>query len=126
MRQFGHAMNSPPRDEPFVIKSIDPLNPAVKKVRKVWTKIVRSDPKLGKKNVTAKEPYVQWAKERAQIAKILFYLEFSSLPQVPEPESILQEDVDKLTNKIGELELENMLLRLQLIKEKQRGDYLED
>lgn len=88
-------------------------------------KIVRSGPELGKKNVTAKEPYVQWAKERAQISKIPFYFESSSLPEVPEPKLILQEDVDKLTSKISELELENTLLRLQLIKEKQRGDDLE-
>ncbi|XP_050896034.1 uncharacterized protein LOC127102734 [Lathyrus oleraceus] len=39
---------------------------------------------------------------------------------------ILQEDVNKFTSKISELELENTLLRLQLIKEKQRGDDLED
>lgn len=55
-----------------------------------------------------------------------FYYESSSLPQVSEPEPILQEDVDKSTSKINELELENTSLRLQLIKEKQRGDDLEN
>lgn len=69
---------------------------------------------------------MQWAKERARIVKMPFYYESPSLPQVPEPEPILQEDVDKLTSKISELELENTRLRLQLIKEKQRGDDLED
>ena len=55
-----------------------------------------------------------------------FYLDSSSLPQVPELEPILQEDVDKITSKINELELENTRLWLQLIKDKQRGDDLED
>ncbi|XP_050895230.1 uncharacterized protein LOC127101830 [Lathyrus oleraceus] len=61
MRKFGHAMNGPPEDKdlvPFVINNIDPLNPIVRKVRKAWTKIVRSGSELGKKNVIAKEPYV--------------------------------------------------------------------
>lgn len=129
MRQFGHVMNGFPRDEdlvPFVINSVDPLNPAVRKVRQAWTKIVRSGLALGKKNVITKEPYVQWAKERARVVNMPFYLESSSLPQVPEPEPILQDDVDKLTSKINELEMENTRLRLQFIKEKQMGDDLED
>lgn len=122
-------MNISPRDEdlvPFVINRVDPLNPAVRKVRKAWTKIVWSGPELGKKNVIANKPYVKWAKGRAQIVKIPFYFESSYLPQAPEPEPILQEDVGKLTSKINELELENTVLQLQLIKEKQRGDELED
>ncbi|KAI5412488.1 hypothetical protein KIW84_057238 [Lathyrus oleraceus] len=122
-------MNGPPRDEdlvPFVINNVDPLNPTVRKVRQAWTKIVRSGPELGKKNVIARESYVQWAKERAQVVKMPFYFESLSLPQAPKPEPILQEDVDKLTSKINELELENTRFRLQLIREKQRGDDLED
>lgn len=106
-------MNDPPRDEdmvPFVINNVDPLNPAVRNVRKSWTKIVRSGSELGKKNVITKELYMQWAKERAQMAKIPFYFESFSLPQVPKPEMILQEDVAKLTSNISELELENTLL----------------
>ncbi|KAI5447814.1 hypothetical protein KIW84_015314 [Lathyrus oleraceus] len=129
MRQFGHAMNGPPRDEdfvPFFINNVHPLNPVVRKVRKAWTKIVKSGPEHGKKKVISKELYVQWAKGRAQIVRMPFYFESSYLPQVLELEPILQEDVDKLTSKINELELENNLLRLQLIKEKQRGDDLED
>lgn len=61
MRQFGHTMNGPLKEEdlvPLVINSVDPLYPAVRKVRQAWTKIVRSGPKLGKKNVIAREPYV--------------------------------------------------------------------
>ncbi|KAI5382608.1 hypothetical protein KIW84_070156 [Lathyrus oleraceus] len=126
---FGHAMDGPPKEEylaPFVINTVDPLNPAGRKVRQAWNKIVRNGPELGKKNVIAREPYVQWEKERARVVKIPFYYESSSLPQVPEPEPILQEDVNKLTSKISELKLENTRLRLQLIKEKQGGDDLED
>lgn len=66
MRQSRHAMNGPPRDEdlvPFVINSVDPFNPVVRKVRKAWTKIVRSGPEHGKKNVIAKELYMQGGKE---------------------------------------------------------------
>lgn len=129
MKLFGHAMNGPPKEEdlaPLVINNVYQLNPVVRKVRQAWTKIVRSGLKLGKKNVIAREPYVQWAKDRARIVKTPFYCESSSLPQVSEPEPILQEDFDKLTSKINELELENTRLRLQLIKEKQRGDDLED
>ncbi|KAI5408478.1 hypothetical protein KIW84_054355 [Lathyrus oleraceus] len=129
MRQFGHAMNGPPRGEdlvPFVINNVDLLNPIVRKVRQAWAEVVRSGPELGQKNLIAREPYVQWAKQRAQVVKMPLYFESSSLPQPPEPEPILQEDVDKLTSKISELELENTRLRLQLIKEKQMGDDLED
>lgn len=129
LRQYGHALNDPPRDEdlvPFVINNVDPINPAVRKVRQAWTKNVRSDLELGKKNFITKEPYVQWAKERARIVKIPLYLESSSFPQVPKPEPILQEDLNKLTSKINELEMENTRLRLQLIKEKQKRDELED
>lgn len=43
-----------------------------------------------------------------------------------EPEPILQEDVDKLTNKIKELELENTQLRIQLNRTEQRNEDLED
>lgn len=61
MRRFGHAMNRPPEDKdpmPFFIKDIDQINHVIRKVRKSWTKIVRSGPKLGNKNVITKEPYV--------------------------------------------------------------------
>ncbi|XP_050877261.1 uncharacterized protein LOC127081015 [Lathyrus oleraceus] len=129
MRQFANAMNGPPKEEdlaPFFINTVDPLKPTVRKVRQAWNKIVRSGPELGKKNVIAREPYVKWEKERARVVKMPFYYESTSLPPVPEPEPILQEDVDKLTSKISELELENTRLRLQLIKEKQRGDDLEE
>ncbi|XP_050916294.1 uncharacterized protein LOC127131412 [Lathyrus oleraceus] len=83
MRQFGHAMNGPPRDEdlvPFIINNVDPLNPAVRKVRQAWTKIVRSGLELGKKNVITRELYVQWERERARVVKMPFYFESSTLP----------------------------------------------
>lgn len=40
MREFGHAMNDPSKDEdlvPFVINNVVPLNPDVRKMRKAWT-----------------------------------------------------------------------------------------
>lgn len=43
-----------------------------------------------------------------------------------EPEPILQEDMDKLTNQIKEIELENTQLRLQLNCVKERNHVLED
>lgn len=48
-----------------------------------------------------------WEKERAQIFKMPFFFEFLSFSQMLEHEPILQEDVEKLTNKYKELELEN-------------------
>lgn len=81
---------------------------------------------MGKKNVIEKEPYVQWVRERAQIVKIPFFFESSSFPPVPEPEAILWEDVDKLTDKIKELELENTQLRVHLNHAKQINEDLED
>ncbi|XP_050918910.1 uncharacterized protein LOC127136394 [Lathyrus oleraceus] len=54
----------------------------------------------------------------------LFYP--SSFSFVPEPEFILQEDMDKLTDKIQELELENTQLRVQLNRAKERNHTFED
>lgn len=45
---------------------------------------------------------------------------------MPEPEPVLQEDVDNITNKIRELELENTQLWVQLSCTKQRNKVLED
>ncbi|XP_050875887.1 uncharacterized protein LOC127079543 [Lathyrus oleraceus] len=45
---------------------------------------------------------------------------------MPEPEPILQEDMDKLTSQIKELELENTQLRVQLNRAKERNHVLED
>lgn len=45
---------------------------------------------------------------------------------MPESEPILKEDVDKLTDKIWELELENTQLQVQLIPTKQHNKFLED
>lgn len=105
-----YAIISPPEDKDvvsFIINDVDPLNPAVRKVRRAWMKIVRIGQEWGKKNDIAKEPYTHWAREKAQIVKIPFLFKSSSFPQVPEPEPILREDVDKLIDKIKELELEN-------------------
>ena len=88
---------------PFIINDVDPLNPAVRKVERAWTTIVRIDQEWGKKNVIAKEPYIVWVRERAKIVNIPFFFESSSFPPVPEPE-----DVDKLADKIKELKLENI------------------
>ncbi|XP_050890484.1 uncharacterized protein LOC127095902 [Lathyrus oleraceus] len=55
-----------------------------------------------------------------------FLYDSSSFPLVPEPEPILQEDMDKLTNKIRELELENTQLRVQLGLTKKHNNVLED
>lgn len=45
---------------------------------------------------------------------------------MPEPDPILQENMDKLTNQIKELELENIQLRVQLNSAKERNHVLED
>lgn len=126
-RQSGHAMVSPPEDKdlmPFIINDMDSLNQTVRRVRRVWTRIIRIDQEQGKKNVVVKEPFILWVKEQAQIVNISFFFEPSS--RIPEPKPILQEDVDKLTNKIKELELENPQLRVQLNYTKQRNKDLED
>lgn len=112
-KKVGHAFVSPPEDEylmPLIINDMDPLNLVVRIVKRAWTRLIRIDHEW-EKNVVAKEPYILWAKERAQIVKMSFFFESPSF-LVLEPEPILQEDVDKLTNKIKEFELENTQLRV--------------
>ncbi|XP_050877467.1 uncharacterized protein LOC127081229 [Lathyrus oleraceus] len=53
-----------------------------------------------------------------------FLFDLSSFLLMPEP--ILQEDMDKLTSQIKELELENTQLRVQLNRAKERNHVLED
>lgn len=55
-----------------------------------------------------------WVKERALFVNMYFLLDPSPFPLMPEPDPILQEDVDKHTDKIQELELDNTQLRVQL------------
>ncbi|XP_050908917.1 uncharacterized protein LOC127122660 [Lathyrus oleraceus] len=55
-----------------------------------------------------------------------FVFDASSFPLMPEPEPILQEDMDKLTSQIKELELENTQLRVELNRAKERKHVLED
>lgn len=55
-----------------------------------------------------------------------FLYDSSSFPLIPEPEPILQEDMDKPINKIRELELEKTQLRVQLNRTKQCNNVLED
>ena len=45
---------------------------------------------------------------------------------MPEPDPILQEDMDKLTNQIKELELENTQLRVKPNRAKEHNHVLED
>ena len=105
---------------------MDPLDSNVKRVRKAWTSIVRIDHEWGKKNILAKEPYYVWVNERARVVKMLFLFDPSSFSLMPEPEPILQEDMDKLTNQFKELELENTQLRVQLNRVEERNHVLED
>lgn len=122
-------MNGPPEDKdimPFVINDINITNLAMRKVRKAWTKIIRSGPNIGRKNIIAREPYIQWVKERAQVVKIPIFFDSSIFPLVSEPEPILQDDVEKLAAKIKELEMENTQIRVQLNRAKQKNEYLED
>lgn len=61
-------MNGPPEDKdvmPFLINEFNPTNLVVRRIRKAWTRIIRSGLNIGRKNIIAKEPYVQWVKERA-------------------------------------------------------------
>lgn len=61
MRQFGHAMNGPSKDKdlvPFVINDVNPTNLVMRRVRKAWTKIIRSSPDIGRKNIISREPYI--------------------------------------------------------------------
>lgn len=67
-----------------------------------------------------------WVKERARVVKIPFFFYPSSFLLVPKPGPILQEDMDILTDKIKELELENTPLRVQLNRPKERNHVLED
>lgn len=60
------------------------------------------------------------------MVKIHLFFESSSFPLVPEPKPILPEDVEKLVSHIKDLEVENSQLRLQLNKEKQKNEDLED
>lgn len=72
------------------------------------------------------DPLNPVGKEQARIVKMPFFFESSSFPLMSEPEPILQEDVDKLTNKIKELKLENTQLWVQLNRTKQGNEDLED
>lgn len=67
-----------------------------------------------------------WVIERSIVAKKPFLYESSSFPLTPEPEPILQEDMDKLTNKIWKLELEKTRLRVQISRTKTHKNFLED
>ena len=83
-------------------------------------------PRVGQKNILTKEPYFQWVRERYLFVKMPLLYDPSSFLLMPEPEPILQEDVDKLTNQIQDLELENGQLRVRLNRTKQRNFDFED
>lgn len=103
-------MLSPPEDRdlvPFIVNTMNPLNSTMKRVKIAWTNIFRIDQEWGKKNILANEPYFVWLRERAIFVEMHFLYDPSLFPLMPEPEPILQEDIDKLTDKIRELELEN-------------------
>lgn len=105
-------MNGPPKDKdigPFFINDINPTSHVVRRVWKAWTKIIRSGPDIGTKNIISIEPYINWVKG---VVKIHFIFDSSTFPLVSEANPILQEDVEKLTAKIKELETENSQLRL--------------
>ncbi|XP_050915690.1 uncharacterized protein LOC127130768 [Lathyrus oleraceus] len=128
-RQLGYSIFSPPEEKdfiPFIVSTVDPLDSNVKKMRKARPNIVRIDQEWGKKNILAKEPYFVWVKERARVVKMRFLFDPSSFPLMPKLEPILQEDMDKLTNQIKELELENTQLRVQLNRAKECNHVLED
>lgn len=79
-KHLGYVMLSPPeyRDLiPFVINNMDPLNSAVKRMKKSWTSIVLIDQEWGKKNILAKEPYFVWVKERGRVVKMPFLYDSS-------------------------------------------------
>lgn len=88
--------------------------------------IIQIDKEWGKKNILAKEPYFVWVKERARVVKMPFLFYPSSFSLVPKHEPILQEDMEKLTDKIIDLKLENTQLRVQLNRAKERNHTLED
>ncbi|KAI5391851.1 hypothetical protein KIW84_076589 [Lathyrus oleraceus] len=114
------------KQQNYDLEDKDPLNPTVKRVNRAWISIVRINQECGKKNILAKKPYILWVKEQTLIIKMPFLFDFSSFPLMHEPEPVLQEDVDKLTDKIRELELENTQLRVQLSCTKQQNYDLED
>lgn len=83
-------------------------NMVVRKVRRAWLKITRSRQEIGRKNIIAREPYIQWVKERAQVGKLHFFFNPLAFPPMPEPESVSMEEVEELRAKPQSLELENL------------------
>ncbi|XP_050895549.1 uncharacterized protein LOC127102189 [Lathyrus oleraceus] len=115
--QHGYSMEGPPdaKDlQPFVLFDIQASNPDVRAIRKDWLKVVRKGKEFGKRNLLAKEPYTRWVKERVGEIHLPFILKASVFPKTPEPKPILPEDMEKLTTKVKELELENTELRIQM------------
>ncbi|KAI5437054.1 hypothetical protein KIW84_023248 [Lathyrus oleraceus] len=100
--------------QPFVLSDIQASNPDVRAVRKAWLKVVRKGKEFGKRNILAKEPYIQWVKERVEEIHLPFILKASAFPKTPDPKPILPEDMEKLATKVKELELENTELRIQM------------
>ncbi|XP_050916156.1 uncharacterized protein LOC127131270, partial [Lathyrus oleraceus] len=117
LRQHGYPMNGPPKVEalePFILHGVEMDHPMVKKIKRSWQAVIRKGKELGRRNVIAQEPYICWVRERVQIIKLPYPFDPSIYPVIPEPEPILPEDVEKLNNRIKELELENADLRIRL------------
>ncbi|XP_050890237.1 uncharacterized protein LOC127095610, partial [Lathyrus oleraceus] len=117
LRQHGYPMNGPPKVEalePFILHGVEMDHPMVKKIKRSWQAVIRKGKELGRRNVIAQEPYTCWVRERVQMIKLPYPFDPSIYPVIPEPEPILPEDVEKLNNRIKELELENADLRIRL------------
>ncbi|XP_050878039.1 uncharacterized protein LOC127081857 [Lathyrus oleraceus] len=115
--QHGYSMDGPPdaKDlQRFVLFDIQASNPDVRVIRKAWLNIVRKGKEFGKRNTLVKEPYTRWVKERVEEIHLPFIFNASAFPKIPEPKPILPEDMEKLTTKVKELELENTELRIQM------------
>ncbi|XP_050916396.1 uncharacterized protein LOC127131524 [Lathyrus oleraceus] len=127
--QHGYSMDGPPdtKDiQPFFLFDIQASNPDVRVIRKAWLKIFRKGKEFGKRNTPVKEPYTRWVKERVEEIHFQFIFNASAFPKIPEPKPILPKDMEKLTAKVKELELEITELRIQMNRAILENKYLKD
>ncbi|KAI5431273.1 hypothetical protein KIW84_035446 [Lathyrus oleraceus] len=93
---------------PVKIEAITALaqfyDPPLRKVTRAWEKAHIKDNKAKRKDTSSRESYTPWIKEMVRLVKLLFIVDPTYVPYMPDPITVSTEEVDRLKAIIARLE----------------------
>lgn len=118
MRQLGYPIWENHKDDnvsEFILNNGGTTHQELlRRIICAWEKVHTKENKLKGKNITTKESYTQWVKERVCLVKLHFFIDLIYCSDIPDPIHVLNEEIDHLKETDAHLEQENEIFEHNL------------